>query len=432
MRWVSWKIAFITCVPVVALATLTGIDLRAEAAAAPTTRTILVPIDRSAAQSRSAALTLDLGAPLDPRKPTVIVVEDGQQFYVRKGAMAALRQSLFGNTVNVVGLVPRGSTDAFVRAALDAEGRPDWRKAWRIFNSNEWIEDIETTRASIAGASGPIYLYGRSGGAYLVHQYLAKYGNRIARAFTQSAVDPQLNRELGIPLDTFWDELGHQDASLQPKLLQALRRAPNDRTAILLALQRQHFFVAPADLPAARAKLITTLARGDRRTLQADRKAYQVDDVLRRASSNDIIPQDVRVVELLYPAGAFDEARKPGVHPLTQSQSYFTKPLLDLIGARAIAAPAFSLAPAHTTQTEVFVLAGYEDEAIDYRTSIALAAAYPRHTLFIADDNHVFERLVKAHQDRAIVQSFFRYGLESPELQRTLNAAAPYRWSPKP
>ncbi|HEX5257168.1 MAG TPA: hypothetical protein VFW35_00135 [Sphingomicrobium sp.] len=133
------------------------------AAPPPLDRSVRVPLDYAHPASGSAALTYELGAPFDRRKPTVIVVADGQQFFVRKGAVADLQQQLFGPDVNVVGIVTRGTTPAFISAALDSTGAPDWSHAWRIFNSDQWIADIETVRHALVG-DGKVMLYGRSGG----------------------------------------------------------------------------------------------------------------------------------------------------------------------------------------------------------------------------------------------------------------------------
>jgi hypothetical protein len=73
-------------------------------------------------------------------------------------------------------------------------------------------------------------------------------------------------------------------------------------------------------------------------------------------------------------AGAFGTPERDEIHPLVDAQRIFTQPLLDLIDSGAIPAPNFDLTAAHRlATTEVFVLAGYRDEAVDYRTSIAPA-----------------------------------------------------------
>jgi hypothetical protein len=180
-HWLGVSVQAMCCVMTV----LSGSALAQAKPVEPPETAVRVPIVYEDPAAGTATVTLDFGAPFDRHKATVLVIADGQQFYVRSGAMADLQKSTFGDGVNVVGIVTRGTTPAFIQASLDPTGKPDWIKAWRIFNSIEWIRDIESVRKSLVGEGGKIDLYGRSGGGYLVHQYLAQYGEHVDRAFTQ-------------------------------------------------------------------------------------------------------------------------------------------------------------------------------------------------------------------------------------------------------
>jgi hypothetical protein len=391
--------------------------------------TLSVPLDHHHPESGSRPIRYELGRPWQSGRPAVLVVADGQQYYVRPGAASALQKEVFGDDLNVVGILSRGGTPEFVSAALDASGRPDWQAAWTIFNADQWLEDIDAVRRAVVGPTGRVSLYGRSGGAYLVHQYLAKHGAYVDRAFTQSAVSPALNRELHIPIESFWEELGRQDPGLQTLLSNTLGLRPADRLAILVTLQRQHFFVAADQLRSARGALIRALAQGDEAAFTKARLDYQVDQILALCRSTDAVPQMIRELELLHPASAFDPAPVGNVRPLVDSQREFLRPLLDLVAERRIPAPAFDLVPAHRLfDTEVFILAGRWDEAVDYRTQIALAHAYPRQLLFIANDNHVFAALDKNGVRSQLIRAFLRAGLGSTEMDAAIRAAEPLRW----
>src|SRR5579872_1648607 len=76
---------------------------------AQTLRSLSVPLDYSHPNAGSASLAYELGASFDAHKPTVIVVADGQQFYISAGQTAELQRKLFGPDVNVVGLITRGT-----------------------------------------------------------------------------------------------------------------------------------------------------------------------------------------------------------------------------------------------------------------------------------------------------------------------------------
>lgn len=390
-------------------------------------RSLRVPLDYAHPSLGSATLTYELGAPFDRRKPTVFVIADGQQYFVRRGTMTDFQKKLFGPEVNVVGIITRGATPAFISAALRPDGKPDWVRAWTIFNSDQWIGDIETVRRAVTGNS-KIMLYGRSGGAYLVHQYLAEHGDHVSRAFTQSPFNPRIVRNLHISLDNFWSTLGRENPELQPVLLDALKRRPQEHTRILLTLQRQHFYVPDDQLKTQRERLLRAFASGDDKLYAQFRKDYEVDGVIDLLASNNSIPQVVRVLELIGPTGAFDE-QDAAVSPLIGPQRDFARELIDLEKAGKLAPRPFDLTALHHVPAEVFILAGRDDEAVDYRTSIALAFSYPHHLLFIANDNHNFAHISTAGADAKLIQAFFVGGIGSKRLNAALSDAEQFRWS---
>jgi pimeloyl-ACP methyl ester carboxylesterase len=393
-------------------------------------RTIMVPFDhKSSAVPGAGPLYFEFGAPFDTSKPTVLIVADGQQYYVRKGSVPKMQKDLFGDAFNVVGLVTRGTTPEFIKAALEQDGRPDWMKAWIVFNDDQWIEDIEAVRKNLVGENGSIMLYGKSGGAYLVQHYLTKHGSSVKRAFIESPFNPFISRELGIEIDTYWRELGARDKDLQPILKKALKKRPEDRMRMLIALQRQHFYEPTAKLPEARRKLIHALAEGDTRHYKECRKKYEVDGVMQLYAADESIPQRIRIIEFFGPTGEFQRLGTESVLPLVESGHHFSKPLLDLLDAGKIPAPTFDFAANHRLETEVFLLGCAQDEAVDYRTTIAVAHTYPRHQLFIANDNHLLMAMVSDGSRNKILRAFLAEGPDSAAYQDALNAAQSHRWT---
>src|SRR5690606_42015504 len=65
--------------------------------------------------------------------------------------------------------------------------------------------------------SGHIYLYGQSGGGFLVHQFLSIFGQYVDKAFTGAAVNYFLDAELGINHDKFWEEAIEQNPAFITK-----------------------------------------------------------------------------------------------------------------------------------------------------------------------------------------------------------------------
>jgi len=393
------------------------------------TRTVRVPLDHASPQSRSGLLTVDLGAPFDPAKPTVLVVADGQQFFVQPGTMAELQARVFGDSFNVAGIVPRGLTPAFQQATQGGDGATDWRKAWRVFNSAQWIEDIDQVRRSLVGEHGRILLYGRSGGAYLVHEYLMKHGDHVRRAFTQAPVCPVLNRTLGIPYDLWWRSLPVHHPRVQSLLLDVLAKHPEERLRLLVTLQRLHFFVPADSFEVAVEQLVRAVAAGDTAAYARARARYQTEAVLDLHRAPQGIAMHVRELELLEPAGGFEPRPKDVIAPLLETQETLGAPLLALVRDGAIPHPSFDLAPAHRLGTEILIVTGRYDEAVDYRTSIALAESYPHHHLFLANDNHTLAGMNESGDLTRMIRSFLRDGLASPTFAGALAEARRWRWS---
>jgi hypothetical protein len=133
-------------------------------------------------------------------------------------------------------------------------------------------------------------------------------------------------------------------------------------------------------------------------------------------------------LELIAPSGAFDRVGDGALYPLAETQAFEIKPLLDLLHAGKIKLSPFDFAALHRCTADVFVLAGRYDEAVDYRTAIALASAYPHHFLFLADDNHVFSALSSAGAAQELISSFFAQGLQAQSFAMALHDAHQYRW----
>ena len=395
------------------------------AAASALSRTIEVPIDHDDPASERAALYYELGSAFDSSKPTVFIVADAQQFYVRKGSVAELQESLFGSDFNVVGIVGRGSTEAFVERTQGADGLTDWTAAWRIFQSRQWIEDIDWVRRDLLGPDGTVMLYGRSGGAFLVHQYLAVHGRHVSRAFTQAPLNPFIVRELGLNSDKFWEEITPAE---RQQIAKVLTDHPEKREDMIRTLQRQNFFHTVEELPTARHALISALAAGDEASYAKARRDYQVDSINELMNAPGGVAIRVRLFEFFEPSGARARLADAKIYPDLENQRYLAAPLLSLVDTGKIMHPSFDSASLHKLDTEVFVLAGRHDHTADFRSLISLAAHYPRHALFVADDNHTFQKLGAVGHVRALQTSFLRYGLHSSQLQSAMQSTTSLRW----
>ncbi len=398
------------------------------AAADPPGGLLRVPLDHDQPDGPTIELYYEFGAPFDRTLPTVLVVGDGQQFYLRRGALEELQNSLFGPGLNVVGLVGRGSDPSVAPRALGADGKPDWATAWRLFRSAQWIEDLDALRARLVGRKGRVLLYGQSGGAHLVREYLAVHGDRVLRAMTVVPPDPFLVGEFGLATDRFWEEIGASGPETQETMRQAMTRYASDRVTLALTLQRQNFFTPPDQIHAERRRLIAALAGGDTDAYTRARVAYQVEEVKALLDLPDGVPARVREYELFQPSGGLARLKEAAFHPDLEVQRAFAAPLLALMDAGRIPAPALDRRGFCRLDAEVLVVAGRWDHTVDYRTAMADATGYRNGRLFLADDDHMMGRLKEGGVLRDLAGAFLRGGFESPAYRTAEAAAAKHRF----
>ncbi|MGH9870520.1 MAG: hypothetical protein ACREAA_20480 [Candidatus Polarisedimenticolia bacterium] len=375
---------------------------------------LTVPIDHARPELGRGVIHLESGAPFDPAKPTVLVVADGQQFYVQRGRVATIQNDSFGPELNVIGVIGRGTSKAILDWAAP-EGRVNWPRAMQAFASRQWVEDIEAARRAVAG-DAPVMIYGVSGGGLLAHQYLAAHGDKVSRAVVGTSPVAGLSAALGLRHDHFWDELGSQDPKLQPLLLEALKKGTLPRPILIQLLQRQNFFVPREKLGAERAALIQEMARGDEAALARRREEYQVDAVQRMLDSPAGIPIRVRLYELVRPVVPDESVLTRAVLPDLENQATIAGPLLEAERRGDIAAPVLDLAAPGAVTAPMLMLAGRWDHTVDYRTQISLAARYPAARLLLLDDDHMLEHFKQQGLMARVVTAFLAHGPGSPAM----------------
>lgn len=397
--------------------------------AGPVGLTIKVPVDHADPSLGYGTLYCELGALFDRMKPTVFVIADGQQFYVRKGAIADLQQKLFGPGMNVVGIVGRGFSDDIMQATVSDPSRPDWTLAWRVLSSRQWVEDIEDVRKHLHLPHGFLMLYGTSGGAYLTSEYLTVHGAEVRRAAVLSPPVRPIDRSLGINHDHFWKDLGAQAAELQRKLHAALEAHADRRPFIIRLLQRQNFFHTPDALPRERAMLVDEFARWDEAALARRDEQYQVsaiDELLESPTGPAI---RVRIYEFVQPVLAGLDLFGDTVYPNIENEYHIARPLLEAWREGRIPAPSMDLGALNRLGTEMLVVAGRWDHTADYRAAISLASRFRNGLLVLADDNHQLARMEAAGVLQPLVRAFLLHGPASPETHQALEQAGEYRWS---
>ena len=393
-------------------------------------REIRVPLDHAAPDSGTGTIRIEMARPFDPTKPTLLIVADGQQFYLlREGAVARLEQERFGEGTNLVGVIGRGFSADIVARTRRADGSVDWATAYRLLGSRQWVEDLDRVRREVVGADGKVLLYGVSGGGSLVHEYLAVHGDRVTRAVSESGPARHLDAWLRLNHDrAFWSELHAADPRRAAALSAAVAKR-QDRPEVIQLLQRQHYFVAAGELSTERRQAIDEIIAGDEPAIVRRKEAYQVHALRDLVESDTGVGIRVRLYEFVEPVLRHVRIGGEAIHPNIENEAILARPLLDLQRAGTIAAPPFDRHALQRVPAEVLVIGARHDQTSDYRALIANAALYPRGELFLADDNHTLIRLTESGARKRLLSTFLRHGLGSPEMEALLRELESYRWT---
>jgi pimeloyl-ACP methyl ester carboxylesterase len=387
-----------------------------------------VPIDYSNPKLGLTTIYYELGAIFSAKKPTVFIIADAQQFYVRKGSVKQLQNSLFDSTFNVVGIIGRNNNDDLKNSVIDDKGHINWTNAYNIFTWQQYVNDIDAIRKKLLGRNGRINLYGQSGGGLLVHQYLSVYGKFVDKAFTGAAVNYYLDSESGINHDKFWEETCDQDSTFSIRFSQLINKNYFSRDLIAMLFQRQNFFVKPDSLVYERNKLLNLLLMNDTASINDYKAKYQIKDILSFYDSPDGIPIKVRLFEFLLPLLKSFKIETYKLRPDIENLYFSSLQLIEVFNKNQIKPIQINLDHLHLLETDVFILSGRWDHTADYRSQIALASIYRNHYLFIANDNHTFISLKNGGFYNKLLIAFLKYGKQDILFANIIRNCESYRW----
>lgn len=387
-----------------------------------------VPVDHSDPTSGFTTIHYESGAPFSAHKPTVFVIADAQQFYVRKGAINQLQNSLFDSTFNVIGIIGRNNNSDLKNRVTDASGTINWPEAGKIFSWQQYVNDIEAVRKHLLGERGKVSLYGQSGGGLLVHQYLSHYGRFVHRAFTGASVDYSFDSESGINHDRFWQETCERDSTFPRRFSLLMERNLFPRELVAMLFQRQNFFVETDSLFSGRNKLLDHLIMNDTAAINDYKSKYQIRDILSFIDSPDGVPVKVRLFEFILPLLKDLKIEANKLQPDLENLYFSCLPLISAYDENLIEPVIIDHRPLHLAETEVFVLSGRWDHTADYRSQIALASTYRNHYLFMADDNHTFTTLKSNGLYNKMLITFLKYGKEDIRFRDFMKSCEPFRW----
>jgi hypothetical protein len=300
-----------------------------------------------------------------------------------------------------------------------------WIAAYKALQYSQWLADIDAIRIDLLGKDGKICIYGVSGGGQLAHTYLAAYGANVRYAYTESAVFPTLEAEIGLQHDQFWHEITPNE---RKRLWDVLSAHPEKREFYAQLLQRQNFFVDLKVLPQERLKLIEAIAKNDNAAIKKASADYQVDTLNKLMSAPEAWSIRVREYEFAWPLLRNLDWKKSEFRPDLEDSELWASPLLALQQRGQIAAPGIDLAPLCDVGAQVTIIAGRYDHTCDYRTQIALASHYRNHLLRLLDDDHQMHRLKSLSGARAALLQAWTKGWDSPAFAQALAMIEPIRW----
>lgn len=394
-------------------------------------RYIMVPFDHAAPEKGSFPLYFELAAPYDPQKETLFVLSDGQQFFIRPHSMVRVMQKFADSSFNTVGIITRGKECSPINGMVNALGTVDYKKAYTVYSSRQYVEDIELVRQALVGKNGKIMLYGGSGGGLLVYQYLAQYGQFVKRTFTQCAVMPHLEKKLNIEVDHFHTDIAQYDPEL-PSLLQDIMTAhPSRRKKIMHIFQRMNFFLPHREIQKKRADFIREMGRGNLGIIDRLFEKYQCNAVESLMASPEGAAIKVRIFEIFYPliptmlSKLSDET---AFFPEYETMMSYIKPFWDLVNRNEIEGPSdLDESRLKSFSGEVFILAGRFDHTVSWQSQNELSRYFEKKFLFMANDNHMFMADPAGYKKMRLL--FYKHGLRSPILEKSILECSQNRWS---
>jgi pimeloyl-ACP methyl ester carboxylesterase len=392
-------------------------------------RYVEVPLDHRDPALGTFTLYYELSSNFTFDRPTVFYIVDSQQY--AHGADRTARDYGLSDSLNLVLIEYRGRTHSPIDMR-NPDGSVDWRRAYRLLASHQAVEDIEAVRRDLFSEAPDtrIYLYGRSGGAYLIHEYLSKYPTHATRAFTRTAPNPLIMHRQGNPESTYFsNSLDAIDSSLRTKLRAVLDRetvAPRDLLWLLLQLPYND-----PNAPQIQARIINELYQRDTTTYHEyhAEPRYDLAGLLR----SPVLERQMGVGMFLRPLecdGPYLLGPEPEyVDPVYTTFRYVSAPFISLIEDEGLPGPEYpALESFRRVEAEVFYLAGRHDHMSPWSIAVALAAWFPHYRYFIAEDTHTMNEHPECY--RQLRNAFFLHGLGSRELDEAAASPLCVEWSP--
>jgi pimeloyl-ACP methyl ester carboxylesterase len=395
-------------------------------------RNLELPVDYQNIEEGKFNLYYEVTSNFNYNRPTIFFLYDTQQQYGEPGQVDDLaKRYQFFEHFNVVRIQLRGREYSYINLKNEDKS-VQWERAYRILSSKQIIEDIERVRQNLfSDQSGKeIYLFGRSGGGYLVQEYLAKYSQNVRRAFIEVAPNPLIMEDLGfIESKYLYDLLNSIDPELHEKLKTVIEKGEVPELKLLWILKGIPY---KSENPKEElALLINELSIGKM-------ELYDEYLAMRGFDFSKVIPDEKTMgawemgcyLRPLECDGTYILGPKPDyVDPLYTTLRKISDPYIQLIEEEKVKPIEYpSLEKFKTIKTEVFFLAGRNDHVTPYQIGIELKKLIKNFDLYIADDNH--NLTIYKECSPLLRNAFFNYGIDSKKLHEVKNSLECKEWYP--
>jgi pimeloyl-ACP methyl ester carboxylesterase len=396
-------------------------------------RNIDVPIDHTKSAEGKFSFYYELSTNYKFDQPTIIFVTDGQQSYGEAGKVDALAQLYqFDSTLNLVFMENRGRRYSFIDVTKP-DSTADWEKVYRLLSSKQMIEDIECVRRDLFKdhPESKVYLFGRSGGGYIIQEYLAKYGKHVQRAYLQCAPNPSIMKQLGfLESKSFINTLNAVDPGLPEKLKVVMKKNVVPELSLLWMLFRIQYAAEKPD--SIYLAIINDLMNGNTNSYNEYLKKGFDYSKMKNESSKYVKSMGYGTyMSPLQCDGYYLLGSRPDyIDPVYDCLRDLSAPLVELIEQKKVPPPAPpSLELFKNLETEVFFQAGAFDHITPYQVGIELGKYFKHYELFIADDNHMMMKSKSCYPPMR--NAFFKYGIGSKELQDIRASMQCKEWKPQ-
>jgi pimeloyl-ACP methyl ester carboxylesterase len=372
-------------------------------------RYLEVPLTYRNPSKGTFKLYYELCSDFDESKPTILIPTDGQRTFSQVG-WADKYKKMFNLDFNTVIYEYRGM---YCSRIPELEGKNiNWPLAYELLNSDNVVEDIERIRRDLLGDK-KINILGGSGTAMIGLKYIAKYPEKVNRAFLMSFFkDARGSSEAGVAF--FQRFLKEND--LEKRYEQALKSPGVDKKQFLFLIQRLLYY----DENEVK-QMIIEASRHDLSRYRKYTKLLGTVDFFVRSVQKYKPWTVVFMYETNIPTALDDKFDVN--YPFLE----IARPLLKIYGETpAYQGHLFDIQNLKNVNTEILLVGGTLDQVAPISELVRIYQELPQAKLAVFEAYHCLAAPKEARNCRnKLANLFFLYGSDSRELIRYLEDSRP-------